>query len=558
VGQPILAAAAFQAALFASAILCSPLAWAAPLTYTHDIAPIVERNCVACHRVGGAAPFPLLTYADVKKRAAQIAAVTRSRYMPPWLPERGFGDFAADRRLTAEEIRIIADWVAQDAPEGPPVASAPSEAAAEPAKPDLIVEAQSSYTVPASGPDVYWNFVFHPDVGKTRYVKSIDIRPGDRRLVHHANLLVDRMATAHLQETEQGKGFPGMDLAIMRSPFDPDGDFVFWKPGAAPHVEPDGFAWRLDPGNELVLNVHLHPIGKAEDVSPSIALYFTDKPQTRFPLLVQLENDDALNIPPGVHDFPVSDDFRLPMDVDILAVYPHAHYLGKLLDAYATLPGGTRKWLVRIPDWDPNWQSVYYYRDPVFLPKGSVISMHYHYDNSSANIRNPNRPPIRVKAGNQSTDEMAHLWLQVLPRGAGDRRRELQEAVMQHRLAKSPDDFVARMNLGAVMLSRLNPQGAVSMLQAAVHIDPNRPEARNMLGLALSQTGRTREAAMEFVAALKTRPDFLSARFNLAAVELKMGALDDAIVNLEILAKAEPENETIKKRLADALAARMR
>jgi hypothetical protein len=544
-------------------IFCCPLGLAAPLTFTHDIAPIVARNCAPCHQAGEAAPFPLLTYEDVKKRAPQIAAVTRSRYMPPWLPEHGFGDFADERRLSAEEIRIISDWVAQGAPEGAaeaagstagPAPSATGGQAMSP--PNLVIEAQSSFTVPASGPDVYWNFVFRPDIDKTRYVKSIDIRPGDRRLVHHANLLVDRMATAHLQETAPGRGFPGMDLAIMRSPFDPDGDFLFWKPGAAPHVEPDGFAWRLDPGNELVLNVHLHPIGKAEEVRPAIALYFTDKPQTRFPLLVQLENDDALNIPPGVRDFPVSDDFRLPMDADILAVYPHAHYLGKLLEAYATLPGGARKWLVRIPDWDPNWQAVYYYREPVFLPKGSVISMRYHYDNSAANVRNPNHPPRRVKGGDQATDEMAHLWLQVLPRGAGDRRRELQEAVMQHRMAKSPDDFVARMNLGAVMLSRLNPQGAVSMLEAAVRIDPNRADARNMLGLALSQTGRTREAAAEFLAALKTRPDFLSARLNLAAVELKMGALDEAIGNLEILAKAEPENENIRQRLADAVAAR--
>jgi len=541
-------------------ILCSPLGRAAQLTFTHDIAPIVARNCAPCHRAGEAAPFPLLTYEDLRKRAPQIAAVTRSRYMPPWLPEHGFGDFADERRLSAEEIRIVSDWVAAGAPEGAaggaPV-SAPSAADWQAmGSPHLVIEAQSSFMAPASGPDVYWNFVFRPDIDKTRYVKSIDIRPGDRRLVHHANLVVDRMGTAHLQETAPGQGFPGMDLAIMRSPFDPDGDFLFWKPGAAPHVEPDGFAWRLDPGNELVLNVHLHPIGKAEEVRPSIALYFTDKPQTRFPLLVQLENDNALNIPAGVRDFPVSDDFRLPMDADILAVYPHAHYLGKLLEAYATLPGGARKWLVRIPDWDPNWQAVYYYREPVFLPKGSLISMRYHYDNSAANVRNPNHPPRRVKGGDQATDEMAHLWLQVLPRGVGDRRRELQEAVMQHRLAASPDDFVARMNLGAVMLSRLNPQGAVSMLEAAVRIDPNRPEARNMLGLALSQTGRTREAAAEFVAALKTRPDFLSARFNLAAVELKMGALDDAIGNLEILAKAEPENETIRQRLADAVAAR--
>jgi hypothetical protein len=540
-------------------IFCTPLGLAAQLTFTHDIAPVVARNCAPCHQAGGAAPFPLLTYEDVKKRAPQIAAVTRSRYMPPWLPQHGFGDFADERRLSAGQIRIISDWVAEGAPEGSAAAavSAPSATDGQAiGPPQLVIEAQASFTVPASGPDVYWNFVFRPDIDKTRYVKSIDIRPGDRRLVHHANLLVDRMATAHLQETAPGQGFPGMDLAIMRSPFDPDGDFLFWKPGAAPHVEPDGFAWRLDPGNELVLNVHLHPIGKAEEVRPAITLYFTDKPQTHFPLLVQLENDDALNIPPGVRDFPVSDDFRLPMDADILAVYPHAHYLGKLLEAYATLPGGARKWLVRIPDWDPNWQAVYYYREPVFLPKGSVISMRYHYDNSAANVRNPNHPPRRVKGGDQATDEMAHLWLQVLPRGAGDRRRELQEAVMQHRLAKSPDDFVARMNLGAVMLSRLNPQGAVSMLEAAVRIDPNRADARNMLGLALSQTGRTREAAAEFVAALKTRPDFLSARLNLAAVELKMGALDEAIGNLEILAKAEPENETIRQRLADAVAAR--
>jgi hypothetical protein len=538
------------------AVFCQSRPRPSQLTFTHDIAPIVVRNCAICHRPGEAAPFALLTYADVLKRAPQIVAVTRSRYMPPWLPEHGYGDFADERRLTAEQIGAIADWVSQGAPEGPAVASSSEDDAPATGPPHLVIEAQSSFTVPASGPDVYWNFVFHPDLGKTRYVNSIDIRPGDRRLVHHANLLIDRMATAHLQENAPGKGFPGMDLAIMRSPFDPDGDFLFWKPGASPHVEPDGFAWRLDPGNELVLNIHLHPIGTAQEVRPSIALYFTDKPQTRFPLLVQLENDSALNIPPGVRDFPVSDDFRLPMDADILAVYPHAHYLGKLLEAYATLPGGARKWLVRIPNWDPNWQAVYYYREPVFLPRGSVISMRYHYDNSVANVRNPNHPPLRVRAGDQSTDEMAHLWLQVLPRGAGDRRRELQEAVMQHRLAKNPDDFVARMNLGAVMLSRLNPQGAVSMLEAAVRIGPDRVEARNMLGLALSQTGRMREAAMQFVGALKTRPDFLSARFNLAAVELKMGALDDAIANLEILSKAEPENETIRQRLAEAVAAR--
>jgi tetratricopeptide (TPR) repeat protein len=530
-------------------VVASPL-HSEPLTYNRDIAPIVARNCAPCHRPGESGPFPLLTYEDVHKRAAQIAAVTHSRYMPPWLPEHGYGDFADELRLTDRQIRTIADWVAQGAPRGEGESVSADALSSPLGKPDLVIQAERAFTVPASGGDLYWNFVFRPAIDRTRYVRAVEIVPGNRQVVHHANLLVDRMAS------QPAAGFAGMDLAIMRSPFDPDGNFLFWKPGSAPHVEPDGFAWRLDPGNELVLNVHMHPSGKSEEVWPSVALYFTDRAPSHFPLLVQLENDIALDIPAGARDFTVADDFPLPLDADILAVYPHAHYLGKLLEAYATLPDGKRKWLVRIPDWDPDWQAVYYYREPVFLPKGSVISMRYHYDNSPANVRNPNHPPRRVAAGNQSADEMAHLWLEVLPRGAGDHRRELQEAVMQHRLARDPDDFTARMNLGAVMLSRLRPQEAVGMLETAVRLDPARAEARNMLGLALMQTGRAREAVAQFSLAVKANPDFFGARVNLAAVELKLGALDDAIVNLRILAAAQPENETIRKRLAEAIEAR--
>ncbi|SPE42095.1 Tetratricopeptide TPR_2 repeat protein (fragment) [Candidatus Sulfopaludibacter sp. SbA3] len=424
--------------------------------------------------------------------------------------------------------------------------------------PDLILEAPQPAAVPDSGPDVYWNFVFQPDVPQTRYVRAIEIRPGGRRLVHHANLLIDRTASAHLQEIAGGKGFPGMDVTILRSPFDPDGHFLFWKPGSVPHTEPEGFAWRLDPGNELVLNTHLHPSGKPEEVRPSIGLYFSGTPQKRFPLLVQLENDRALNIPPGVSDFPVSDDFRLPMDVDVLAIYPHAHYLGKLLEAYATLPDGSRKWLIRIPRWDSNWQAVYDYREPLFLPKGAVISMRYHYDNSAANVRNPNQPPRRVRAGDQSTDEMAHLWLQLLPRGPGDRRRELQEAVMRHRLEKNPADFSANFNLGAVKLSRLDAPGAVTMLEAAVRIQPARGDARNMLGLALATTGRLAEAIAEYQIALQEQPALASARFNLANALARSGRLEEAIQNYRTVKESDPNFEEVRLRLAQALSAHAR
>jgi tetratricopeptide (TPR) repeat protein len=525
--------------------------------FAHDIAPTIYRACAPCHRPGGTGPFPLIAYGDVSKRAAQIAAVTRSRYMPPWLAEAAGGPFEGERRLTDAEIHTISEWVTAGAPEGPADAiPAPPNFPAgwQLGTPDMILEAPAAFEVPASGSDVYWNFVLKPNRPSPVYVRAVEIRPGSGpSVVHHANLLIDRMASSHLRETAPGKGFPGMDLEIMRSPFDPPGHFMFWKPGSAPHEEPDGFAWRLDPTDELVLNVHLRPSGKPEQVRPVVGLYFTNKPQTRFPLLVQLENDQALDIPAGARDFLVSDDFRVPIDVDALAIYPHAHYLGKRLEAYATLPDGSRRWLIQIRDWNPDWQAVYYYREPVFLPKGTLISMRYHYDNSAANVRNPHHPPRRVLGGDQSTDEMAHLWLELLPRGGQDRRRELEEAVIHHKLDRNPKDFTANMNLGAVMLSRLNAAGAVGPLESAVAADPRRPEARAMLGLALQQIGRAADAVTQFEAALQLRPDFVAARFNLANAQLRTGNLDAAIQNLRQVVAANPNDPLPKQRLEKAL-----
>jgi tetratricopeptide (TPR) repeat protein len=528
--------------------------------FAHDIAPIVYEKCAPCHHPGEAAPFSLLTYQDVRKRAAQIAAVTRAGFMPPWLPEKGYGDFSDDRRLTAEELATIAAWVRGGAPEGPANETPPPPAFTggwQLGKPDLVLEAGGSFELPAAGRDIYWNFIFTPNLATRRWVRAIEIRPGQPRVVHHANLLVDRTGSAHLKESAPGKGFPGMDLEITRSPFDPDGHLLFWKPGSAPHVEPadesNSLAWRLDPGDQLVLNMHLQPSGEKEEVRPSVGLYFTDKPQTKFPLLIQLEDDAALDIPAGMQDFAISDDFKLPMDADILAVYPHAHYLGKLLEAWVTLPDRSKKWLVRIPNWDQNWQAVYYYREPVFLPKDSVIHMRYHYDNSAANARNPNHPPRRVRAGNQATDEMGHLWLQVLPHGAGDHRRQLQEAVMRHRLEKNPNDFAAHMNLGAILLSRLDPQAAVTELRAAVRLEPNRPEVRNMLGLGLATLNRNADAIPEFERALQARPDYASARFNLATAQAKLGRIDEAIQNLRKVLAANPEDPYAKQRLSELI-----
>lgn len=529
---------------------------ASPPVFGRDIAPILYRNCASCHRLGEAAPFSLLTYEDAKKHARQIATVTKSRYMPPWLPQPGYGEFRDDRRLSDAEIRLIGEWVDAGAPEGPS-SKIPSPPEFTPGwqlgPPDLVVQATRPFSLPGSGPDVFWNFILKPDIKKTRYVQAIEIRPGERKTVHHANLLIDRQGSAERLETAAGAGFAGMDVTVDRNPLDPEGHFLFWKPGSVPCPEPDGFSWRLDPGNDLVLNAHLQPTGKPEQVQPSIGLYFTNRPPNRFPILIELEHDGALDVPAGNRDFLVSDDFRVPMDADVLAVYPHAHYLGKLLEAYATLPDGTRKWLIRIPDWDLNWQAVYHYREPVFLPKGSIVSMRFHYDNSAGNLRSPNHPPKRVSAGNQATDEMGHLWLQILPRGSGDRRRTIEEAAMRHRLEKYPNDFSAHLNLGALMLSRLDAQGAAPMLEAAVRLEPKRAEAHDMLGSAFQILGRSSEAMLQFRLAVMAQPNYMNARYDLARALVRTGKLEEAVGQFRQVAAAYPQSARLQNEYGELL-----
>jgi Flp pilus assembly protein TadD/mono/diheme cytochrome c family protein len=534
---------------------CALPARAATITFYKHIAPIVNQYCAPCHRPGEPGPFPLLTYADVRKHGAQIVAVTGRRYMPPWLPEPGHGEFQEERRLTEDQIRTIAEWVRQGAPAGSPEDAPPPPHFVpgwQLGQPDLVLEASTPFQLPAGGPDEYWNFVLPLKVAATRWVKAIEIRPGAARAVHHANALIDHSHSARMREKTPGAGFSGMDLNIESDTFDPDSHFLFWKPGGTPWVEPDGMAWRADPGADLVLNIHMQSTGKPELVQPSIGLYFTDQPGTKFPMLLQLEHDGALDIPPGDPDFPVSDDFVVPMDIDVLAVYPHAHYLGHLLEGYATLPGGNRQWLVRIPDWDPNWQAVYRYKEPVFLPKGAIVSMRYGYDNSAANPRNPHHPPQRVRGGNQATDEMAHLWLQVLPRGGADRRMELQEAIMHHRLDKYPGEFTSQFNLGALMLARGDATDAVTYLRGAVAARPDQPVALNTLGAALLSTSAA-DATTFFERALQANPRYTNARYNLANALAEQRQWERSAAEFRQVLAVNPDDAGARQHLGEVL-----
>jgi Tfp pilus assembly protein PilF len=531
------------------------------LTFNRDVAPIIFQSCSACHRPGDAASFPLLTYRDVKSRARQIADVTRSRFMPPWLPAPGNFAFADEHRLTADQIAVIQKWVEQGATEGEArdLPAAPSFTAGwQLGEPDLVLKADKPYMLPASGGDQYWNFVLRVPIDKTRWVKAVEIRPADKRLVHHANMLVDRGEAARHLESEPGAGFGGMEISLESEAFDPDSHFLFWKPGSLPYVEPDGLALRIDPGTDFVLNLHLQPSGKSEPIQPSVGLYFTDTPATRFPMLLQLQNDHALDIPPGDDHFVVSTDFTLPVDVGVLAIYPHAHYLGTDLLATATLPDGTRKTLIHIPHWDLNWQGVFRYAEPVPLPKGTTIAMRYVYDNSADNVANPSVPPKRVTAGNRATDEMSHLWLQVLPahatEGERDSRQVLMEALARRTLANDPTDVEAHYNLASLLQAQGLVQEAIEHYRMAVKLRPDHAVANNALGAALVAVGRPADAVGPLRVAIGKRPGYFDAHYNLA---LALHALKDVKGTIEQLTEAvriSPNDSSAHANLGAALA----
>jgi Flp pilus assembly protein TadD len=532
-------------------------------TWARDVAPILYKNCTTCHHPGGAGPFSLLTYADAKRWGPQVVKVTESRYMPPWLPEPGHGDFADNRRLPDADLVLLKKWFEAGMPEGDAKAAPAApvyDTTWQMGKPDLILKQAEPFTLPAGGTDVFRNFVFPYPLKDGHYIRAMEIRPGAPQVVHHANVLIDRTGSFRRQHPSRWRaGIPGMEILLdAGNTFDPDSHFLFWKPDTPALVEPEGMPWRLDAGNDLILNIHLKPSGKAETIDAEIGLYFTDKPPVKQPMLLQLDRDDALDIPASDKDFTVEDELTLPVDVEALGVYPHAHYLGKDMQAWATLPSGEKKWLVWIRDWDIDRQAVYRYTEPVQLPKGTVLHMRYVYDNSQANPRNPHDPPVRVRAGNRSEDEMAHLWLQVLPvdadPNAPDPRLRLEETWMRNRLRHTPNDRVSLYNLGAALAGEGKFAEAVPEFQQVLAAAPGDAETLTALGAALDGAGDwqgARTALVQVVGSLSAeKQQVCDARFDLASLDLRHEGLETAKSELNAELSACPRDAEAHELLA--------
>ncbi len=563
----------------------APSAVGQAVTFTNQVAPLLRDRCGACHRPGAVAPFSVLTYAEVRPWARAIRNATRTRSMPPWKPEPGYGGpFVGEQRLSDAEIELIAAWVDAGAPEGDRTHLAPPPADFSGwrlGEPDLVVEMPEPYALQAEGTDVLRKFVIPIPVPGRRYVRGVEFQPGNPRVVHHANMKIDPTpASRQLDAADPAPGYDGVTPFAARFPF---GFFLGWTPGQVRPLAAEGMAWTLDPGSDLLLELHLTPSGEPEAVRSRIGFFFAAEPPTKIPFTIRLGKQD-LDIPPGAADYRSADRYVLPVDVEVHGIQPHAHYLARRVRGYATLPDGSRRPLIAIDDWDFHWQDSYRYAEPFLLPRGTELAMEFTYDNSAANPANPHAPPRRVTWGQLSANEMGDLWMQVVPRRAADLDRlvrdrrpmelaedivgfemvlaadpdqrtfhddvallytqfgRIPEAVKHYResVRLAPESSAAAYNLGTALLQLGAIEEAVAEFERALGVDPAYAVAHNNLGAALKLRGDLERAIHHYRQAVRLRPGDGDALYNLANASMMHGALDEAVALYGRAMVAEP------------------
>ena len=367
--------------------------------------------------------------------------------------------------------------------------------------------------------------------------------------MHHANVRIDRTpASRDLDDNDPEPGYEGVRLHSAEYP---DGHFLAWTPGQVAPLLPKGLSWTLHPGTDLVVEMHLVPTGKVEAVQPRIGLYFTNDPPERTPEMLRLGRQ-SIDIPAGEDAYTITDSFVLPVDVEVQAVQPHAHYRAHTIEGTATRPDGTTRPLIYIKDWDFRWQHVYRYAQPFWLPEGTTLSMRFTYDNSAGNPRNPRLPPQRVLWGQQTSDEMGDLWVQMLTRNEADRLRlsdaigpkEMIEDVTGYEVMsrREPSNVLFHDDAGALYLKLGRP------LQAAVHFDatarlkPESAAAHFNFGTALALSGRTTDAMAEYRRALQINPDYPQAHNNLGDVLMRTGNLEEAVPHFREALRLDSRN----------------
>lgn len=381
----------------------------APVTFNKDIAPILYANCTGCHRPGQGAPMSLLTYDSARPWARSIKQQVTQRKMPPWFADPAIGHFANDSRLDARDIDTIARWVDTGATrgEGPDPEPPTYEEGWAIGTPDLVLPIAAPFSVPAEGVGDYQYFRIPTDLTEDRWIQAIEIRPGDRRVVHHALAFVKSDITAGMSF---GAGPNGQtcseDVCGEVEVHDADMGPIFagMAVGTPPEIYPPGAAKLLPKGSVITLQVHYTPFGQAVQDQTAVGIVFAkEEPKTK--LRTVLVSKHEFVIPPHApaHELDAQVTFR--RDVDIWSIAPHAHLRSKSWRFELVGEDQARRDILAVPRFDFNWQLLYKFAEPLHVRAGTKFRTIGVFDNSAANKANPD-PNVAVRWGNMTTEEM--------------------------------------------------------------------------------------------------------------------------------------------------------
>jgi mono/diheme cytochrome c family protein len=383
---------------------------APPPTFTKDVAPILQKNCQACHRPGEGGPFPLLTYDQVRPMASSIKRVVQQKIMPPWFADPQYGHFANERSLSAKEISTLVAWVNAGSPEGDPK-DMPSpveflEGWGIP-KPDVVFQLPRPFQIPASGVVEYQYVIIPTGFTEDKWVQMAEARPTNRPMVHHIIAYVREPGSSYFKDQKPGILFEApppktgdkTDTSALPSDF-----LIGYAPGQPAEILGPGQAKLIKAGSDIVLEVHYMPMGMPTTDQTKVGLVFAKQPPKERVLTLSAVNG-TFKIPPGDSNYRVDASFEVATDLKLAGLHPHMHTRGKDFEYRIVFPNGETQTILKVPKYNWRWQLWYNLAEPMVLPKGTRIECTAHFDNSSDNPENPD-PSKTVIWGQQSWDEM--------------------------------------------------------------------------------------------------------------------------------------------------------
>jgi len=369
-----------------------------PITYSKQVARILQNKCQTCHHAGTAAPFAISSYDDAVSWGETFREVISEKRMPPWHADPRYGKFSNDRRLTKEEADAIDAWVETGMPKGDPKDLPAPRTYVDGwmiGKPDVIFELPEEQRIPAAGVVPYQYFVTPTNFKEDVWIEAAEARPGNRGVVHH---IIVSYRNPKNKDRQDGRGIG-------------DGMIVGTAPGDMPLILPPGVARKIPAGSDLVWQMHYSPNGKeAKDRSQVGLIFYKGKePPKRNAQTRGITNADFA-IPAGTANHLVESEWIVPRDALLLSFMPHMHLRGKDFEYRAVFPDGRTEVILSIPRYDFTWQTSYRLAEPLRLPKGTKIECTAHFDNSAGNPANPD-PKIEVRWGDQTWEEMMIGWI---------------------------------------------------------------------------------------------------------------------------------------------------